>query len=141
MEFIAFVKKENVMKAENKLKEDFDVAARQSIKIRDAKSLELEGEGSFFYITGSDEGVAKCKELLEEFIAQPFIEEKVGNVEVDKRFVYYLLAAQGICVVPLTGFCCRKKGFRITLLESDDAKRKWTWNTIAQSIKHYLTSA
>ena len=70
MEFIAFVKKENVMKAENKLKEDFDVAARQSIKIRDAKSLELEGEGSFFYITGSDEGVAKCKELLEEFIEE-----------------------------------------------------------------------
>jgi aspartate/methionine/tyrosine aminotransferase len=69
-----------------------------------------------------------------------FVEEKVHGVEVDKRFVYYLLGASGICVVPLTGFCCKLKGFRVTLLESDDAKRLWTWETIAKSIKEYLKS-
>ena len=70
MEFITFVKKENVNKAEEALKGDFDLASKQSIKIRDAGSLGLEGDGSYFYITGSDEGVEKCKELLKEFIEE-----------------------------------------------------------------------
>jgi len=70
-----------------------------------------------------------------------YIEHKVQGVPDDKRFVYYLLAATGICVVPLTGFCCSRKGFRITLLETDDAKRVWTFNTIANSIRQYLQSA
>lgn len=69
-----------------------------------------------------------------------FIEDKVKGVEPDKRFVYYLLGATGICVVPLTGFCCKKQGFRLTLLETDDKKRTWTWQTIAESIKTYLDS-
>lgn len=69
-----------------------------------------------------------------------FIEDKVKGVEVDKRFVYYLLGATGICVVPLTGFCCSKKGFRLTLLEMDDAKRTWTWQTIVDSIRTYINS-
>ena len=47
----------------------------------------------------------------------------------------------GICVVPLTGFCCDRQGFRITLLETDDEKRLWTWHTIAKSIEDYLSSA
>lgn len=70
-----------------------------------------------------------------------FVEDKVAGVEVDKRFVYYLLGSMGICVVPLTGFCCDRKGFRVTLLECDDKKRKWTWQTIADSINKYLGSA
>ena len=63
------------------------------------------------------------------------------GVEVDKRFVYYLLGATGICVVPLTGFCCNRKGFRVTLLETDDAKRLHTWRTIVDAITRYLASA
>jgi aspartate/methionine/tyrosine aminotransferase len=89
-----------------------------------------------------DDNVLKNNQTLE--IKNPevkkFVEEKVHGVEVDKRFVYYLLGATGICVVPLTGFCCNLKGFRVTLLESDDAKRVWTWQTIAQSINEYLNS-
>ena len=69
-----------------------------------------------------------------------YIEDKVKDVEVDKRFVYYLLGATGICVVPLTGFCCDRKGFRITVLETNDEKRKWTWETIADSINTYIKS-
>ena len=58
-----------------------------------------------------------------------------------ERAVEVALAATGICVVPLTGFCCTRKGFRVTLLECDDEKRRWTWHTIAESIKQYLASA
>ena len=78
MEYITFVKKENVMKADNKLKEDFDVASKQSITIRDAKALGIEKDGSFFLISGTDEGVEKCKELIKEFI------EKTSEEDIKK---------------------------------------------------------
>ena len=73
--------------------------------------------------------------------AKELIKERVKGTEVDKRFVYYLLAATGICLVPLTGFCCTRKGFRLTMLESDEQKAERTWKTIAESIKQYLASA
>lgn len=67
MEWITFVKRENVRKAEEVLRKDFDIAAKQSITIKDAKVLGLKEEGSFFYVTGSDEGVKRCKDLIKEF--------------------------------------------------------------------------
>jgi len=52
-----------------------------------------------------------------------FVESLVSpNLEKDKRFVYYLLGATGICVVPLTSFYTDIPGFRITLLEKDAKK-------------------
>jgi len=68
MEWITFVKRENVKKAEEVLRTDFDIAAKQSITVRDAKSLGLKGEGSFFLINGTDDGVKRCQELIKEFI-------------------------------------------------------------------------
>lgn len=70
-----------------------------------------------------------------------FIEEKTkGDISPDKRFVYYLMGATGICVVPLTGFNCSLLGFRITLLETDEKKFEWIYNTIAEKVKEYLKS-
>jgi DNA-binding protein YbaB len=68
MEWITFVKKENVRKAEEALKKDFDIAAKQSITIRDAKSIGINQDGSFFLIDGDDKGVEKCKELIKDFV-------------------------------------------------------------------------
>lgn len=70
MEWITFVKKDNVKKAEETLKGDFNVAAKQSIIVRDAGALSLKLDGSFFLIDGSDEGVNKCKELIKDFISE-----------------------------------------------------------------------
>jgi alanine-synthesizing transaminase len=100
-------------------------------------------KGAFYMSVLFDEGVLNDNQSLEisDENVKTFIEQKVAGVEVDKRFVYYLLAARGVCVVPLTGFCCDRKGFRVTLLECDDEKRKWTWQTIADSISKYLGSA
>ena len=99
-------------------------------------------QGAFYMTVLFDDNVLKDSQTLAigNCDAKKFVEDKVRGVEVDKRFVYYLLGAKGICVVPLTGFCCKLKGFRVTLLESDDAKRLWTWQTIAESIKAYLAS-
>ena len=70
-----------------------------------------------------------------------FVEEKTKNgIAPDKRFVYYLLGATGICVVPLSGFNCNLQGFRATLLESDEKKFKWIYQTIAEKIKEYLSA-
>jgi len=103
----------------------------------------IKPQGAFYMSLVFKDDVLNSKQTL--FIENPavrkFIEEKTADVEADKRFVYYLLGATGICVVPLTGFCCTKRGFRITLLESDDEKRKWTWETIAKSIRKYIASA
>jgi len=68
-EWMTFVKNDNVHKAEEALRKDFDLASKQSITVKDAKALGIKLEGSFFYITGSDEGVAKCKELMKGMTA------------------------------------------------------------------------
>ena len=71
---------------------------------------------------------------------QKYLEPLVKNIALDKRFVYYLLAATGVCVVPLSGFNSDLPGFRITLLEPDETKFKKTLDTIAEAIKKYLKS-
>lgn len=68
------------------------------------------------------------------------VESLIQNVSVDTRFVYNLLGATGICVVPLSGFCCDKPGFRITLLECDDEKRRWTFQALGDAIRHYIST-
>jgi len=67
-----------------------------------------------------------------------FIYRKTESVAADKRFVYWLLAATGICVVPLSGFVSQLPGFRFTLLEQDDEKRRWIYQTLALSAEQYL---
>jgi alanine-synthesizing transaminase len=103
----------------------------------------IKPQGAFYMTVLFDDGVLNGEQSLAigDAKVREFIESKVVDVKVDKRFVYYLLGATGICVVPLTGFCCDKKGFRVTLLECDDDKRKWTWQSIAQSLKDYFRSA
>lgn len=77
-EYMTFVKSENARKAEEAIRKDFDLAAKQSLTIRDAKVLNIKQNGSFFFISGSDEGVKKCKELIKEF------EEKVPDKDLKK---------------------------------------------------------
>ena len=43
-----------------------NVAGRQSITVREAKTLGLTGEGSLVLIEGSDEGVARAEALLKD---------------------------------------------------------------------------
>jgi len=102
----------------------------------------IKPKGAFYMAVLFQEGILNGTQKLEiaDQGVREYIEEKVKGVEVDKRFVYYLLGATGICVVPLTGFCCTRKGFRITLLETDDEKRRWTWKTIVNAVEEYVHS-
>lgn len=102
----------------------------------------VQPQGAFYLSVVFDEGVLKTTQVLpmpNEQVAQ-IIDEAVHGVTPDKRFVYYLLGATGICVVPLSGFNTDLPGFRATLLESDDAKFTQTYTTLAQSIREYIAS-
>jgi hypothetical protein len=66
------------------------------------------------------------------------VDFKTNNL--DYRFVYYLLGAKGICVVPSTSFCTDLKGFRVTLLEEDEEELREVFTTIHDAIVEYLHS-
>jgi aspartate/methionine/tyrosine aminotransferase len=99
--------------------------------------------GAFYYTVMFKPGLLRNDQVLH--IDNPkvaaTVERMVAGVEPDKRFVYYLMGATGIVVVPLTGFQCSHHGFRGTLLESDDAKRAWILETLRDSIDAYVASA
>jgi aspartate/methionine/tyrosine aminotransferase len=71
------------------------------------------------------------KLILDEWINQP-------SLEADSRFVYHLLAAKGVCVVPISSFCSELQGFRVTLLEEDEALFTETFKRIREGIIEYV---
>lgn len=73
---------------------------------------------------------SQIKELVEQWTS--------SNIPLDKRFVYYLLAAKGVCVVPVSSFCSSLLGFRVTLLEEDEAILVKTFTAIRDGIVEYL---
>ncbi len=99
--------------------------------------------GAFYMTVLFEDGVLNDRQTLPvaDEAVREMAEHLVAGVPADQRFVYYLMASTGIVVVPLTGFCCRREGFRVTLLETDDAKRRWTFETLARAVKDYLASA
>ncbi|NTV55325.1 MAG: pyridoxal phosphate-dependent aminotransferase [Candidatus Moranbacteria bacterium] len=96
-------------------------------------------ESSFYYSVVFEDGVLGDDQSLP--ISDPtirdFIGREVEGVAPDKRFVLYLMAATGVCVVPLSGFNTDLTGFRMTLLEPDEKKFKDTVERIATAIRAY----
>lgn len=78
---------------------------------------------------------------IEDAKLRVLAEEWVKDVESpDKRFVYYLLVAKGVCVVPLSSFQSELLGFRITLLEENIEVLDETFSKIADAINEFCTS-
>ena len=103
----------------------------------------VEPKGAFYLTVYFPDGTLNEKMFLEienkkvnEFVAPMLLQAKV-----DRRLVLYLLAATGICVVPLSSFCCDKSGFRVTLLEENEEKFNWIYKTLRDQIAKYLESA
>jgi aspartate/methionine/tyrosine aminotransferase len=76
---------------------------------------------------------SEVRDLVETLVGAP-------GVTPDKRFVYYLLANTGICVVPLSSFSTQLQGFRVTLLEKDKVECERVYRTLAEKIGEYLNS-
>ncbi len=100
--------------------------------------------GAFYMSVCFEEGVLNRKQKLpiENQEVREMIENLVSseNTSLDKRFVYYLLGATGVCVVPLTSFATDINGFRITLLETNEKEFISIFRTIARSIDQYISS-
>ena len=100
--------------------------------------------GAFYMSVCFEEGILDSKQTLpiKNDAIRQMVEELVSPPETaqDKRFVYYLLGATGVCVVPLTSFATDIKGFRVTLLEKNEAEFCNIFKTLAESIKQYLKS-
>jgi aspartate/methionine/tyrosine aminotransferase len=76
---------------------------------------------------------SKMKSLVESWVNQ-------DDIQLDKRFVYYLLGAKGVCVVPISSFSSDLHGFRVTLLEEDEQTLIKTFTSIRDGIVEYLKS-
>lgn len=72
--------------------------------------------------------------------AREFIDKLLGDpsLRTDKRFAYELMASEGVCVVPLSGFSSPVDGFRMTLLEEDDALFEETCRRIRRGAEGYF---
>jgi aspartate/methionine/tyrosine aminotransferase len=98
--------------------------------------------GAFYNSILFKSGVLKPHQKLhvENPKARDLVEKLVEGVALDKRFVYYVLAATGICVVPISSFCSDLLGFRVTLLEEDPKQQKWLYERLRSAIQEYLAS-
>lgn len=99
--------------------------------------------GAFYNTIIFEEGILNNQQYLEipekpvrELLKQWFAQEP--DMHPDKRFVYYLLAAKGVCVVPISSFCSDLYGFRVTLLEEDESLLIETFTKIREAIIEYL---
>jgi len=101
-------------------------------------------QGAFYLTIVFADGVLNTQQSLA--IQNPEVKSLVeslsaGDIKLDKRFVYYLLGATGLCVVPLMGgFNSTYYGFRITLLEPDEQKFTHNLEVLKTAVINYLAS-
>lgn len=98
--------------------------------------------GAFYMSVAFEKGILNHQQtlLIENREAASLVEELTfdSDMQPDKRFVYYLLAATGICVVPLSSFNTELQGFRMTLLEPDEAEFRSIIDKLVKNIRLYL---
>lgn len=98
--------------------------------------------GAFYASIVFEEGVLNGKQTLpiKNEQVKNTVEKLTEDVSLDKRFVYYLMAATGICVVPLSGMNSTLDGFRVTLLEPDKERFETMVKLLGKKIDEYLKS-
>ena len=102
-----------------------------------------EPRGAFYLsVVFSEELDSEMSLRIEDRKMEDFLRHRCPQgISLDRKFVYQLLGAKQICVVPLSGFMCDLPGFRVTLLERDDAKFEQVFKSIADSMVEFLGSA
>jgi aspartate/methionine/tyrosine aminotransferase len=99
-------------------------------------------QGAFYFCVAFEDGVLNDRQTLpiSDPAVKAFVEKSVEGVALDKRFVHYMMASEGVCVTPLTGFHTEILGFRLTTLNPDDEKRARTLERIGDAIERYIKS-
>ena len=132
------------------LKQRCEAYGMRSREFEDAFSsldgvLAVRPDGAFYAPVAFENGVLNdsqslpaanpaVKAILDEALAVP-------GLSADKRLMLHILAATGIVVVPLSGFNTSVAGFRMTVLEQDDTKRRNTLKVLRENIEEYIASA
>jgi aspartate/methionine/tyrosine aminotransferase len=124
-------------------KEKYEERAKKAIQILEKnKNLKtVLPKGAFYISVAFDNEFTRKKFKLKakNWKAQRLLDaelRRMKKTDFDKRFCYQILAATGICLVPLsTGFNSYVPGFRMTLLENDDEIFERTLKTIVESVK------
>ena len=100
--------------------------------------------GAFYNTIVFEDGVLNYHQKMEikNLDVRALVESWVDNevVAFDQRFVYYLLGAKGVCVVPISSFCSDLLGFRVTLLENDENILIDTFTKVRGGLEEYLNS-
>ncbi len=99
--------------------------------------------GAFYNTIIFKDGVLRPDQKLniDNPAARSLVQKWVSDdIPLDKRFVYYLLGAKGVCVVPISSFCSELQGFRVTLLEEDENELMRTFTSIRDGISEYVSS-
>lgn len=99
--------------------------------------------GAFYNTIIFRKGALKPHQKMK--MSNPEINEQVErwvekDIPLDKRFVYYLLGAKGVCVVPISSFCSELSGFRVTLLEENEEVLIDTFTRIRDGVIEYIHS-
>ena len=103
----------------------------------------IEPQGAFYLTVLFDEGVltnTMSLSMPNSRVQQAIDELTRVAMAPAFRFVYQLMGATGIVVVPLSSFCSDYQGFRVTLLECDDKKRVAVFKNLTLAIGDYLDS-
>ena len=119
----------------------FGERAKEAVEILNAvPGVQVNLPKGAFYLTVLIDGekIKNFKPLPMDKDVEEYLRPKIENAPMDKKLVYNLLGAAGICTVPLSGFCTDLAGFRVTLLEQDDEKRLKIWHTLADSLSRML---
>jgi aspartate/methionine/tyrosine aminotransferase len=98
--------------------------------------------GAFYNTIVFKEGVINNRQSIQiedGQVKKLLVEWLKGVEQPDKRFVYYLLASKGVCVVPLSSFQSELLGFRITLLEEDETILNHTFQCISEAILEFCS--
>lgn len=122
----------------------YDARAKRAVSILSQipELIVHPARGAFYMTPVFRDGALRNDQKLEvSSEAFAIIEPSLATATLDQRFVYYLLASTGICVVPLSsGFNSTLNGFRFTLLESNEEKFDDIIKKIARAIRTYLDS-
>ena len=98
--------------------------------------------GAFYVSVVFQEKIdSKMRLKIENNVVREYIHTFLETqLQPDFSFVYQLLGAKNICVVPLTSFVTDVQGFRCTLLERDDERFRYVYSSLVEAIQEFLQS-
>jgi len=122
----------------------FASRAKQATELLGASSaLIVNQPHGAFYLSAvfSDQLDERMHLKIEDRRVEEFLGQRCSQgMQPDRKFVYELIGAEQICVVPLAGFMCDLRGFRVTLLERNDETFTRVMRTIASKADEFVNS-